>query len=354
METNLEAIVGVRVTSKLLPNYFEGYLSSCQLHGQYVPKTELMALYPDDVPQCGNAATTPQPNMEPVSWRTDPAQTRVVDTLRKHGIDPAQLEKEGNRPVHWAARIGNAEALALIVDADLAEITKRNTEGMDAVSIAAAEGHQSVLEILLNRGLMLDKSSNFSTLPLGRAAAKGHLAVCKWLLDNRADISLREASGVHPIHQAAKHGHGDVLRLLVKSNAYIGTEDNAAIQPLHLAVERGHQQLVGYLLASNADPDAIEAGGVRALHWASLRGHFEIVQALLNARANVRAADDALQAEPLHWAAESGHEDIVELLVIARAAVNARSGKGTAAALASAKKHTSVLEALVKLGAEIL
>lgn len=104
-----------------------------------------------------------------------------------------------------AARLGDAEAVAAALAAPLPDGTRLNVDatcdinGATALIIAAQQGHEDVVEVLLRAGANPNERSLHNPLlfndgggtPLTAAAFSGHTAVVQRLIEAGADVNAR-------------------------------------------------------------------------------------------------------------------------------------------------------------------
>ncbi|KAK9920752.1 hypothetical protein M0R45_029298 [Rubus argutus] len=161
----------------------------------------------------------------------------------------------------------------------------KNRIGYDPLHIAASQGHQAIVQVLLGHDPGLSKTLGPSNATaLVSAATRGHTAVVKELLDQ--DPSLLEISknnGKNALHFAARQGHVDIVQTLVdKDPQLVRRIDKKGQTALHMAV-KGHSCEVVKLLVDTDSaivmlPDKF---GNTALHVATRKKRTEIVNELL-------------------------------------------------------------------------
>lgn len=179
-------------------------------------------------------------------------------------------------------------------------------------------GHDRLLEVLLEGGFDVTADSALGPAPLVRACSKSDARedVIRVLLKGGADVSVKK-EGLTALHFAAKNGYQKIVEILItEGQADPNVADEKSQQkPLHMASENGHKEIVHILLKNGADASAKDTAGLTALHYASGQGHLEIVKILVveaMADPNVAASEDYGTA--LNMALMKGHLNIFEWL----------------------------------------
>jgi len=166
---------------------------------------------------------------------------RVVKSLLARGLDPNIIEPERgdtgmilalredsmdvfeallNAPnIDLEAKAGNGDNALMIasfkgnkpaVEALLAKGAEVNRPGWTPLHYAAANGHNEIVRMLLEKSAYIDAESPNKTTPIMMAARGGHIHTVKLLLDEGADASLKNELGMSAIDFAAKHNHQDI------------------------------------------------------------------------------------------------------------------------------------------------
>jgi ankyrin repeat protein len=93
-----------------------------------------------------------------------------------------------------------------------------------ALRLAAQNGHEEVVTVLLDAGAWVNSTPYARETPLTAAVIGGKTAVVKLLLSRGADPNLRDVDGKLPLVVAARNGRREIVRLLLDA----GADPNAA------------------------------------------------------------------------------------------------------------------------------
>jgi cytohesin len=77
--------------------------------------------------------------------------------------------------------------------------------------IAAQNGHEAVVQSLIEAGADVNKVNDNGMTPLYVGAQEGHEAILQALIEAGADISMATDTGWMPQYAAAKEGHAAVV-----------------------------------------------------------------------------------------------------------------------------------------------
>lgn len=250
---------------------------------------------------------------------------------------PASLavkEDAYGNPLESAAQSGDLAVFQEILshNPDVNAVCTLNGQGSTALEAAAAVGHETMVQLLLDRGAdvnlvpsNLSGSTSHQYTPLASAAYGGHTAVAKLLLDAGADIKLVSGWQKHsPLAVAVSQRQMEMaIFLLDRDNDPIFDEP-----ALSTAVSRRPEDvdMVRLLLGRWAEINkqfsdthhttstSLTAICTNALVLAANRDHASVLKELLQHGANVNGQDHRGYTA-LHEAAENGSENLARILV---------------------------------------
>ena len=240
-----------------------------------------------------------------------------------------------------------------------------------------AEGHAAAVDVLAERGAVLEPPHSPGSLHI--AAAAGHLGVVNVLLKHGAELERADTgSGSTALCAAADAGHLAVVAVLAEAGGCVDgpyasaaaaqedAEEGAAqhrkharavgwgMPPVYTAAQSGDLPLLNMLLKHGANVDATTAFGQSAVFAAAENGWTDAVSVLARAGADCDAARPDIGWTPLHGAAAAGYTDTVIALITEGAKhLDARTDGGETPLLIAAEEgHTDCCVALAAFGAD--
>ena len=284
----------------------------------------------------------------------------------------SMADNMGNVPLLLAAEMNLPSTLGLLLDAGAPPDTDRHPfTGDTALHIAAEQGNEQCLRILLERGASPAIANESGQVPLHRAAAaapapegataqgrQGHFGECVTaLLEADAGSAVaKNNSSATPVDvacrcDAGRDVPGAAAAALVASaslEALSGPSHQNSGTALHSAVFHGRAGILQALLDRGVPPDSRSGLGDSALHLAAERGAAALIPLLAHAHANVNIQGlKHKKATPLHIAAKGDQVQALQALLAAGAAVDATDRDGSTAlhyaAAAGARRALRVL-----------
>ncbi|XP_071105461.1 uncharacterized protein [Haliotis cracherodii] len=289
-----------------------------------------------------NINTRGQNGRTPVMMAAFQGHQSVFELLVSKQADLTLVDKDGNSVLYLACVGGNKAIVQHLVSPS--NINTRGENGLTPVMIAAAQGHQSVFDLLVSKEAdltLVDKygnsvlhhacvggnkaivqhlvsPSNINTrgenglTPVMMAAAQGHQSVFDLLVSKEADLTLVDKYGNSVLHHACVGGNKAIVQHLV-SPSNINTRGENRLTPVMRAADQGHQSVFDLLVSKKTDLTLVDKYGNSVLHHACVGGNEAIVQHLVSpSNINTRGLNGGT---PVMIAAFQGHQSVFDLLV---------------------------------------
>ena len=144
-----------------------------------------------------------------------------------------------------------------------------------AIHDLVSQGNERAVRTLLNK---VSKEDRDTALII--AVYNGHEKIVQLLLENGADANAKEVDDEPALIMAAKKGYSGVVRLLLVAGANIEAKDMYGETALLLGARYGHEDVIQLLLEKRADTDATNHYGLTALKIAERYKHEALVRLL--------------------------------------------------------------------------
>lgn len=296
---------------------------------------------------------------------------KFVETLLAAGARADAVKSDGVTLLHSAAQRGNTEAVNLLLVRGVDLLARKNNRGLTPLHLAAAEGHERIVEKLVKaydaQGLNANESDQDGWMPLHCAAASGHVRVVK-LLVQTTDLQARNTYGRTPLHFATFKGDAETVEELAKvyiaRGLDINESDQEGVTPLHLAAAGGRVRAVKILLRNGARANLATNKGLTpwqvAYHYYKYElepiSWYEVIKELFAQGEDANMADND-ESKPLHCVARDGHVELVEILLNAESEAGVRkkiSGENGAELLGTLVEagHHEIIRLLLARGVD--
>ena len=209
----------------------------------------------------------------------------------------------GPPTLHKAVQDGQTAVVEALLY-QLPNLDMRDNSQQTALMKAAREGHEKVVQLLVEAGADPIAAIRYSVLPAEVLTPSPEYS---------AQLALSERLAVH---FAAENGHCEVLQIL-RCSFY---QKIHAVTALHLAVEYSHHNVVKFLIGEVICDDKFHDGSENAIHFATSSGLVKALQAILDYLSprerklciNVKSSRGMTA---LHLAVTQGNIEAVQILI---------------------------------------
>ncbi len=135
-----------------------------------------------------------------------------------------------------------------------------------ALHMASFNGHEEIVQLLLQHKAnpnLLDKQSFY---PLQLAASKGRDAICKLLIENGATIEAKTQHGGTALHVAAASDFPSTIQVLLDAGANKEATDTGGNTPLLTACGLARAKVANTLIDAGASTSVLSDGEETLLH----------------------------------------------------------------------------------------
>ncbi|MGY8813816.1 MAG: ankyrin repeat domain-containing protein [Gammaproteobacteria bacterium] len=182
----------------------------------------------------------------------------MVKILLNGGANPNTTTLSGESILMNCARTGATNAVSALLDAGADANIAESNMGLTALMWAAEGGHSEIVQLLIDNGADVTKTTKASADKLPNTCR-----ICAW---------KPSPGGFTALMYAARGGDVQTARLLLEAGADINQFTAEHGNSLVLASASGHENLALFLLASGSDTESKDENGVTALHHAHQNG----------------------------------------------------------------------------------
>lgn len=176
-----------------------------------------------------------------------------------------------------------------------AQEIKRIDEDFETLYDLCGEKKPDIAKIknLLESGVQLNKSSEYSFTPLTNALYNKNPEIAKLLIEYGADVNLKDNNEYFPLNLACQIGDLSLVKLMVSKGADVNCASKQKYSPLIYAVESSSKDslaLVKFLVEKGANVNAATESGWTALIVAGWeRNGLELIKYLVSKKADINA-----------------------------------------------------------------
>lgn len=217
--------------------------------------------------------------------------------------------------LHALARVGFGEGIMKVFKYRLRNLEKKDSKyQQSALSHAAENGHDGVVQMLLAHGADPNSTDKSGRTPLSWAVINRHQAVAEQLLKRGANVRSKDHDQWTALHLAIQDFNLEMVNLLLNAGADVSAPLNGMIMPLHLAAQYDEPRIIQLLVKKGASLSSRDSNQFTPLDHAVRLASVSTVEALLDLGAgHAPPTSDGLTA--LYWAMDREDDSIVDLLV---------------------------------------
>ena len=179
--------------------------------------------------------------------------------------DKNSRDKNGDTPLHTAARNGNLDITQLIIET-IEDKNPKNNNGETPLHTASFDGNIKIVELILKNISDKNPGNQYMQTPLHYAAITGRLDIFKLIFNSVGKKNPKDFIGNTPLHKAADGGsgpcirchpelrfkkenynHPEICRLILDNVKEKNTENHFGKTPLLLAIESNHTSVIDIL-----------------------------------------------------------------------------------------------------------
>ncbi|KAF7635697.1 hypothetical protein Mgra_00004940 [Meloidogyne graminicola] len=151
-------------------------------------------------------------------------------------------------------REGNAFQVRVWLDDTEHDLNIGDDHAFSLLHWAAKEGHISIVEMLLNRGTLINATNMGDDTALHLASAHGHRQVVMKLLSKKAEVNVYNEHGMTPLHYACFWGYEQICEDLIRAGALAIICNKRGLTPLDVCQPQVRQSIYEIALSNGQNP----------------------------------------------------------------------------------------------------
>lgn len=191
-------------------------------------------------------------------------------------------------------------------------------KGTTALIVAAFEGQDEVVKVLLSNGAKPNLTDENGNTALLASVSADKLSIVRILLQTGSDVNAANKDGRTAIHVAAKAGFEETAKLLLANKCSVNAKDAAENTPLHEAIENSQDAIIVLLAdVKGIDFRIVNKLGFNALIFAALKGNRTAANKVTAKCPELTDEPDSKNNNtPLHVAALNNRTEVATILLL--------------------------------------
>ncbi|VVD67332.1 ankyrin [Pandoraea morbifera] len=185
---------------------------------------------------CATAATSNTALVKAVVFN----DTKAVAQALKAGVDPNTRDEKGNPLLVIAMREKSTDVAKLLINDQHTDLDATNAAGENAMMIASLQGLTPMVKLLIDKDAEVNKKG---WAPLHYAATNGHDDIVQILLDASAYVDAESPNGTTPLMMAARGGHITTCKVLLDGGADVRLKNQLGMTAIDFAMQSNQKEI---------------------------------------------------------------------------------------------------------------
>jgi ankyrin repeat protein len=237
----------------------------------------------------------------------------VPDLIISNGMELEHINEEDidiKSPPGKAILKSDAALTEVFVEEGGTLYTDKHTPFM----LACLHGDLDLIKNLYAKKELLEEDS-FGNTPLIYAARNGHNHVIQWLLDQGADLNTTNIHGDSALYISLRFHHLKTAQMLLDRTEIKPFVPNVlGYDAFVISIVNGYLDIAKFLYFDTMDLNKKYCENNTLLHMCAMTGNLETVQWLLDHKANPHSTNSS-KLSPFGMAAIKGHAKVMEALI---------------------------------------
>ena len=226
----------------------------------------------------------------------------LAKLLIDEGADVNLQDETGSRPLHTAVRTGSPEMVSLLLETG-SDVIMQDVTGLSALHVACIQGPVEIVRLLISAGSKTDQASiNEDRMTACMIAATQGLEGClDLLLYSGAKPDLADAWGLTALHMAVNNVHLSCVMTLIHHNCKVNLPDRSGITPHQQAAIKNSCNILESLVSVPTLNSTKYSLNLAPLSASVMHNCIQCVNAQLDAKGNIEQLDK-YKRTPLFYA----------------------------------------------------